>query len=841
MAQLQTQSRHPFASSSLYVGDLAPDVTESTLFELFNAIGPVASIRVCRDAPTRRSLGYAYVNFHGAQDAERALETMNFTNIRGKQCRIMWSQRDPRLRQSGRGNIFVKNLHESIDNKTLYDTFSVFGNILSCKVVIDKQSGKSRGYGYVHYVDDKSARKAIIGVDGMTISDKQVHAELFQPRAERVKHFKYTNVYVKYIPRNWSKQLLQQLFEEATGGVIDHATLWRHQFGVSACLNFTRPDDAKVAVEKLNGKDTSSFNIDPKLLLSEQEIADGDHKPEQPEEEKEEEEEEKKDAETESKGKEEEQEQKKVTEADTESNTANTSEHDNKTDEAATSKLYVARAQKRKERKKYLQIQQEKGKKSRNKFNGANLYVKNLAESVDDKRLRDLFTGFGKITSAKIMRDDSGKSRGFGFVAFAKKEAATTAMHNMQNVLVDDNKPLYVARAQTKAMRQQYILKQLTRKSRTRFGNKKKNPMMSMSPYNPIPSQASLSNNSMNMGMNPHMNMGMNMGMNVPMNMSMHPQQQQQQQQQQAPQHPAFGQQQLGGRPFPYQPNAPSQTQPIYGPQNPAYNPNANLTAQMNLNANPNVSGNPNAPQSQLTQLQLQNLQAQQLAARQRVAQQLHAAGAAPSGLTNPNFAAAQLQAQQQLAAAGVQPSIHMNMPNRSHSMGQAQQSQPASSMQSGPQSSSIYRAGTGALTASQQIASSQPHQQSSVPTTQHSVSQLSASGAGQASAPMLEVNPLTAEMLQDAKPAEKKRLIGERLFPKIQVVEPRLAGKITGMLLEMDNTELLVLLSEQRALMNKINEALAVLKDHQQKASQQNPASNRNLSGQNPTGSQQN
>merc|ERR1719428_1056385 len=50
-----------------------------------------------------------------------------------------------------------------------------------------------------------------------------------------------------------------------------------------------------------------------------------------------------------------------------------------------------------------------------------------------------------------------------------------------------------------------------------------------------------------------------------------------------------------------------------------------------------------------------------------------------------------------------------------------------------------------------------------------------------------------------------------------------------------MDNTELLVLLSDQRALMNKINEALAVLKDHQQKQSQQNPGSTKNPSLQNP------
>ena len=66
--------------------------------------------------------------------AERALDTMNFDCIKGRPIRIMWSQRDPSLRKSGVGNVFIKNLDRTIDNKALFDTFSAFGNILSCKV-----------------------------------------------------------------------------------------------------------------------------------------------------------------------------------------------------------------------------------------------------------------------------------------------------------------------------------------------------------------------------------------------------------------------------------------------------------------------------------------------------------------------------------------------------------------------------------------------------------------------------------------------------------------------------------------------------------------------------------
>lgn len=247
----------PFQSASLYVGDLHPETTESTLFDLFNCVGPVANVRVCRDSITRRSLGYAYVNFHNVQDAERALDTMNFSDIMNRPCRIMWSQRDPSLRKTGHGNIFVRNLAPSVDNKGLYDIFSVFGNILSCKVAQDEK-GESKKYGYVHFETAEAAQDAISKLDGMLIDDVKVSVAKFVKRQDRNTAHHWTNLYLKQFPLSWTEANLAELC--APFGKVQSVFLSKSPEGVSkgfGFVNFEEQDAAEKALAELNGKTVS--------------------------------------------------------------------------------------------------------------------------------------------------------------------------------------------------------------------------------------------------------------------------------------------------------------------------------------------------------------------------------------------------------------------------------------------------------------------------------------------------------------------------------------------------------------------------------------------------------
>merc|ERR550517_982304 len=122
--------------------------------------------------------------------------------------------------------------------------------------------------------------------------------------------------------------------------------------------------------------------------------------------------------------------------------------------------LFVGRAQKKAERQQELKKKFELLKLERlNRYQGVNLYVKNLDDSIDDEILRKEFSPYGTITSAKVMCCEEGRSKGFGFVCFSSPEEATKAVTEMNGRIIVA-KPLYVALAQRKEDRKAHLASQ---------------------------------------------------------------------------------------------------------------------------------------------------------------------------------------------------------------------------------------------------------------------------------------------------------------------------------------------------------------------------------------------
>ncbi|KAK4405205.1 Polyadenylate-binding protein 8 [Sesamum angolense] len=115
---------------------------------------------------------------------------------------------------------------------------------------------------------------------------------------------------------------------------------------------------------------------------------------------------------------------------------------------------YVARAQKKYERERELKLRQEQiAREAHEKSLGLNnLYIKNLDDTIDNDKLKELFSPFGTVTSCKVMCDPKGLSKGSGFVAFSTSQEASKAISEMNGKMVC-SKPLYVAIAEKKEVR----------------------------------------------------------------------------------------------------------------------------------------------------------------------------------------------------------------------------------------------------------------------------------------------------------------------------------------------------------------------------------------------------
>lgn len=145
-------------------------------------------------------------------------------------------------------NLIVNYLPQQMTDEQFEDLFKKFGSMKSCKIVRNRVSGYSYGFGFVDFETHEQAIKAINELNGHELETKKIKVAFARPAGQDIKQ---ANLYIKNVPNEWNQDDVKKVFEPY-GNIIQVRVLGNNR-GVAFVL-FDLRKQAEDALEALNGK-----------------------------------------------------------------------------------------------------------------------------------------------------------------------------------------------------------------------------------------------------------------------------------------------------------------------------------------------------------------------------------------------------------------------------------------------------------------------------------------------------------------------------------------------------------------------------------------------------------
>jgi len=153
----------------LYVGNLPPSVDEQLLMTIFSKVGSVVRCKMIPDGVMK----YAFVEFTDNSQAAAVKSFMNEREIHGSVIKINWKTQ-PRKDTSNHYHIFVGDLSPEVTNEDLHKLFCKCGDVSDAKVIRDSMTSKSKGYGFVSFINKKDAERAKDQLNGTMVGSRAI-------------------------------------------------------------------------------------------------------------------------------------------------------------------------------------------------------------------------------------------------------------------------------------------------------------------------------------------------------------------------------------------------------------------------------------------------------------------------------------------------------------------------------------------------------------------------------------------------------------------------------------------------------------------------------------------
>mmetsp|Transcript_28523 Transcript_28523/g.37315 ORF Transcript_28523/g.37315 Transcript_28523/m.37315 type:complete len:479 (-) Transcript_28523:253-1689(-) len=176
----------------IFLGNLPYSLRGATLRETGEQFGEVIDCKLIVDKMTGRCKGIGFLTYQNEDDFERALKHLHGSIMEGREIRANphqektdrdGVQQKPEPRETEK-KIFLGNLAWTINEKKLREIAEPYGELVECKVIYDKMTGQSKGFGFLKFTDDESFETALENINGTEVDGRAIRAIKHQPKDE---------------------------------------------------------------------------------------------------------------------------------------------------------------------------------------------------------------------------------------------------------------------------------------------------------------------------------------------------------------------------------------------------------------------------------------------------------------------------------------------------------------------------------------------------------------------------------------------------------------------------------------------------------------------------------
>ncbi|XP_076931909.1 28 kDa ribonucleoprotein, chloroplastic-like [Bidens hawaiensis] len=193
-AEPEEEFVEPPEDAKIFVGNLPYDVDSEQLAQLFQQAGVVEISEVIYNRETDQSRGFGFVTMSTVEEADKAVELLHRYELGGRYLTVnKAAPRGSRPERAERApqnfgpqyRVYVGNLPWDVDDGRLEQIFSEHGKVVSARVVYDRESGRSRGFGFVTFSTESELNDAIENLDGQSLGGRAIRVNVAEEKPRR--------------------------------------------------------------------------------------------------------------------------------------------------------------------------------------------------------------------------------------------------------------------------------------------------------------------------------------------------------------------------------------------------------------------------------------------------------------------------------------------------------------------------------------------------------------------------------------------------------------------------------------------------------------------------------